>query len=265
MKMNMNKFLILKSLSKHINLLLIALSLSACADLGNDIEDTSRINVSGLWQYEQINWNESTQEFDSTYYNIGIEDNGNQVTLRNCLSSTDKLFNRSNELLINNDGEKLRITDSSTIESISVPDLRKLKKLNSDLSTFSNAGSITLESNSMPSINTNSNVCAQKITTVGSDKIHLRVSAPFEESYMYIDLEIEDINTPSYNISKMSFYSPSLKYFTDDQRTKMEILNGNAEIIVFTGNKIQLDYDVTIVELSIFPGAEIQGTLDLSF
>jgi len=248
-----------------ITVIVVTILLTACDDFGQVSEDTSRVNISGVWQYERVSWNEATSEFENSHFNVKLADDGTTVSLDHCTKNSTIIFNRSNDVLINNQGQKLRITDGNTVESISVPDLRKMTKKAIIQEAFNNAGTITIESNAFPTIDNSTSLCAQNIATTGSEKIHILATVPFEESQMDIELIVEDINEANYNVTQMTFESPSLRYYYQDDRTKLDTLYGNVTLHNLSSSNISLSFDITTAEFSTFPGETIQGSINFNF
>lgn len=237
-------------------------TLAACVDLTKDNRsDTSTVNLSGKWQYEQITSDPETQEFITSHYHVNLVDDGRTVSVQHCLKSMNSIFSRTHDVLINSLGQKLHIVDEDVIESVSVPDMRKLTRTNSNATDFHNAGTVSLLSNAIPTVAVDTEVCGQRIQQVGSNKIHLRVSIPFEDSYMEIEMEVDDINETPHNIDRMTLYSPSLNQYYDTYR--LDSLYGVATFTTISNNRITLDFDMTTAVFNIFPGDKIQGTIDL--
>ena len=255
----------------QVTIFIVALLCLGCTESTYAPIDVNTVNITGMWEYEQIipnnntNENTSTQEekFTISHFHVGLVDNGNMVTIQNCFSSTNRIFSRSGNYLVNNEGHKLQIVSGDTIASDSVPDLTKLSKIKPDIDHFHNAGSVVLQSNAIPNVSVNSEVCAQRIAQQGSDKLHLQLSIPFEHSYMDIELEIDDLNESRNNITKMSFYSPAFSQYFDNPY--QESLNGHATFTRLSHSRITLDFDIWTVKFNVFPDANIVGSIDVSF
>ena len=135
--------------------LLASMLLIACAN-DDSSNDPAKLKLSGTWDIHGISTNPVNQDFVITHQQVGISELNNQVVIDNCLNNRDRTFTRDKNYLINEAGEKLRIVDEHTIESISVPDIRLLYKSSSE--HFHDAGSVTLQSNTLLTINAVSQV-----------------------------------------------------------------------------------------------------------
>jgi len=261
------RYYLINALKKQALLLVLALSsmvlILSCAPQETTSVPPESINVSGMWQYEQINYDESSQQFITRNFHVGLNDNGETVTLQHCTQGMDVVFSRSKDLLVNNQGQQVQIVNENTIQSLSVPDMKKMTRTSPHFDHFNNAGSFSMQSNVIPSVNLTTNVCAQQIAQTGSNKFELIISVPFEETYLDIHLVIDDINEQN-NIDLMTISSPSLRNYYSDT-TQLKSLYGHATFTSLTSNHVQLDFDMTTVLFSVFPGDRFLGSINVSW
>ncbi|MDX1811932.1 MAG: hypothetical protein R3240_08300, partial [Gammaproteobacteria bacterium] len=89
-------------------------------------------------------------------------------------------------------------------------------------------------------------------------------AVPYQGQTMKIELIIEDMEEPRFNVTSMDFSSNVFRAYYSDQRMKLETLQGHVDFIELTDNRIHLDYDIDVKEFSTFPGDRMYGTIDIN-
>lgn len=238
--------------------------LHACSEPEALKVDPSLVNVTGMWNYQKQIFSSDTeqQEFLTSHFHVGLRDDGQSVTMFHCFNASDMVFMRSNEVLTNNNNQQLEIIDENTIQTVNVPDLWRLTKIKPEFDHFHNAGIVSLQSGTLPDIYVSQEVCVQRIVQEQSDKLHIKVSIPFQETYIDIELIVDDLNAFPYNVTQMTLTSPEfIDYYGEPV---VNTLNGNVTATELSSDKVNLSFEITQVIFSTFPGDVIQGTINVN-
>ena len=259
----------IKNFSRHrarIELIVLAMvlaAMAACAKPPEATIDPASVNISGMWNYQRLTPTANGQAFSISHFHVGLADDGQTVILQHCTRNKNMTFVRNKDVLVNDQNQQLKIIDENTIESLSVPDLWQLTKIKPTVDHFHNAGDFTLQSNALPLLEVSEGVCVQRTVIEGSNKLIINLSAPFEESYINVELEVDNIYDTRNNITRMSLYSPAFQNYYGSR--ELEILEGQATVVTLTHEKLLMSFDVTQKLFNTFPGDRLQGSINVRF
>lgn len=252
-------------IAQSILALILLVVISACAEAPEEPVNPAIVNISGMWNYQQNTFDAVANDFVTTHFHVGLEDDGNTVTLEHCNQDANVIFTRTNESLINNQAQELKIIDADTIETVSVPDVWRLTKIDPKIDHFRNAGSVSLSSDNIPALNftASQQVCAQHIVREGSNNLHFKVTIPFQLTYIDIEILVDDLSLSTDNISSMTISSPAFRSPDFYGMETIEALNGHVTVYEMTSTKVLLNFEFNQKLLTVFTGDRIQGTIDV--
>ncbi len=188
-------------------------SLISCAK--PDVTPALASDLNGVWTIESIASDPATQQFSKTYYNVQIEDDGENINIIHCNADNNMLFTRDEHNLNDVNGTtKLHIVSGTIIESVDIAQIVQLTK--TDKSSYFNAGSIRLESDVLGVIDSNNDICAQNFVNPDAPEgaRNLVFSVPFNNDRIKIALEYTEKDNGS--IDTIGNFTLSAKSFTLD-------------------------------------------------
>lgn len=234
---------------------LISLTFSGCTT-EEPLDHALESDLNGVWTIEHFKSDPYTQVFTSTYYNVHIADDGEEINISHCNpqeSHKNMSFVRSEHELISEENNQLHIVNGSIIESVNIPDIVQLTKTSKP--DFYNAGRVKINSDIFEPIDENSGVCVQKIIkSTDPEGFHdLLIVLPYRSSYIEVALKYnESVNGNNDSIQKFTISSPV--FLQADYYNKFIIPSDLSKVVIenvsITNTSAAFDFEMNTLNYS---------------
>ena len=170
-------------------------------------------------------------------------------------------YDEKENVFTNEKNQSMEIIHNDKISSLDVPDFSYLIK-SEKTHDLLNAGSITMQSDNLPEISLTQSVCAQRTEIIDDETIIIQLSIPFDNSYIDMTLEIQDMNESIDNLTTATFYSPS--FFRFYNLTTIHALSGQIDFIELSDTHAKFNFDIKLEgQFSNFVIDHFEGTVDV--